>query len=447
MASAALEQPQNECPPQNPTHSNTPGAVNPTSAIAALAAGFLSSPVKSVDVVTNHYKDIEASSVAEDMKVDPRFLQNHLSSPSPDVDWENNGLEQESINTIRDAGTHSDILYTPLMALLNNYSGRIHGSFLTCSSMNHAHSHHPSAALAVAGRPDYPLAFLDHHQHPLVAHPEDNKEKPDLVVVPGLVTGYTPVAGTTHYSNILYHRVFSIVECKPIGGNGAAQTARYCFRLMLARPDMPGLYGLWARPQGYQVIWSDASGAIASLETPWDDLNLLRAYVYSLYCPPATHFLRDPYVHTPRLLPETASKGACWTIECPNHTYHYSDCETLIIGDPWNRRTQVWKHTDEEGTVVIKDSYRDNERRFKEEALLDKIHGDTGIYPGVVRKLHGGSVPDITTARRATSKLTPERTKARLVMGSFGEELCKAETVREILMVVYDVLESMHTSV
>ena len=97
--------------------------------------------------------------------------------------------------------------------------------------------------------------------------------------------------------------------------------------------------------------------------------------------------------------------------------------------------------------MVIKDSYRDNERRFKEEALLDKIHGDTGIYPGVVRKLHGGSVPDITTARRATSKLTPERTKARLVMGSFGEELCKAETVRDILMVVYDVLESMHTSV
>ena len=306
--------------------------------------------------------------------------------------------------------------------------------------MNCAHTCSPLASRPKAERSEYPLLFLDHHHDVPIGSSEDDTENPDLVVVPGPITKYQQVKGRTHYSQVPYHKVFSVVKCKP---KWEEQMSNYCSPLMTARPDMPGIYALWARPQGYQVFWSDASGVVASPETLWADLELLGAYVYSLYCPPATHLLCDPTVHSPKLVEGMTSKGPHWTIECPNHTYHYSDCETLAIGDPWNRRTHVWKHADEQGTVVIKDSYRKDERPFKEEDLLDKIHG-RGIYPGVVRMLHGGDTPGITTATPAIG--TP-RKKTRLVMGSFGEALSEAESVKEILMVVYDVLESSCSSV
>lgn len=109
----------------------------------------------------------------------------------------------------------------------------------------------------------------------------------------------------------------------------------------------------------------------------------------------------------------------------------------------------MWKYEDGCcGVVVIKDSYRDNSWLCKERGILEHIHKD-GIYPGVVRLLQiANDGPEITTAKPVTNSYQrlPQRTKMRLVMGSCGEPLQKAETVKDILMTIYDVLESVYVS-
>ena len=234
-----------------------------------------------------------------------------------------------------------------------------------------------------------------------------------------------------------YYTVVSVIECKPVKEDGQAQLASYMSLHMDARPDMPGVYGLWVRPDGYQVLWSDASGVIASPKSSWDVCELLAAYVYSLYYPPADHILFDQAITSPTT-PRLGSNKPRWTIA--GHLKDpYRACEWIFTASSWGRRTNVWKHEIKgKGPVVVKDAYRDNKRNYEEEILIKKIHSN-GIFPGVVRILEPAEhYQEITTP--PTHKA--QRTKTRLIMGSYGESLLQAKSVKDLLMAVYDIVES-----
>ena len=255
-----------------------------------------------------------------------------------------------------------------------------------------------------------------------------------------------------------HHCVVSIVEVKALYIDGRSQVASYAFQLLEARPDLPGAYIAWASPQGYQILWSDTSGVVASEFTSWDDITLLGAYVYSLYRPPSLHYLRDRSIKPMKegFQPED---DVLWEPEVREYGRSFPMCKSLFVGNSWGRRTNIFKCEDSYATVVIKDSYRDIARRYFEEKLLYKIH-KYGIYPGVVRPLFS---PPLSTGEKhskveplpvnvpgtaplddeASSDRDTARLKTRLIMGSYGEPLDKAGSVLDILKVFYDAIEGM----
>lgn len=102
-------------------------------------------------------------------------------------------------------------------------------------------------------KPKQPYHFLEYHSNIPSHHPFKSEDRPDIFVVEG-----------NDYAHVSHCKVVSVIDCKPTNEDGQGQETSYMKMHMYARPDMPGLYGLWVRPQYYQVLWSDASGVSAS---------------------------------------------------------------------------------------------------------------------------------------------------------------------------------------
>jgi hypothetical protein len=88
---------------------------------------------------------------------------------------------------------------------------------------------------------------------------------------------------------------------------------------------------------------------------------------------------------------------------------------------------------------VVKDMWRDERRRFEEEAILNKIHRH-GFVQGVVRVAASGPLPDVYIERNVGGQ-PRRRSKRRLIMGSTGNRLSACESVLQFLKVMYDALE------
>lgn len=274
-------------------------------------------------------------------------------------------------------------------------------------------------------------------------HPYNVQNAPDLLAVEEGKCDYEHITGKDRgdYRGVHYNRVVSVIECKPKRGNGWAQASTYYWQLMEARPDMPGVYGLSAKPQGYQVLWSDACGTVISPITEWNKLDLLEGYVYSLYFPPKGHFLFDPTITSST--GDSDMKQPMWTIKSPRGV-EYSRCLKLFTGSSWGRRTSIWRQQGQ--ALVIKDSFREDVRRFEESKFLQDIH-DSGIFPGVVRTLELPKLDPKSTAIATALRVDRvARKRTRLILGSYGEPLENARSVKDILMAVYDILEGMYTS-
>ena len=214
---------------------------------------------------------------------------------------------------------------------------------------------------------------------------------------------------------------------------------------MTARPDMPGVYGLVARPAGYEIMWSDACGTITSPLFDWNsNLRPLTRYVYSLYMPPSNHVTCDPSIEA--IDGDDPAAPPHWTIRACGKVY--PNCQLLFFGSSWGRRTFVWVLNINGETTIIKDTTRDDRDRFCEGPLLAEIHGP-GHMPGVVRLIDWCFVRTeqgvITTAPRCESD-TPTRRRIRLVLGSFGTKLGESKSVLDLLKAVYDVIEGGYCS-
>lgn len=303
--------------------------------------------------------------------------------------------------------------------------------------------------------------FLDHHKNRLTRHPFNRGGVPDIICVRGPSSRWTKVQEDSEvYHKVPHYKVVTLVEVVARKEQGRAQLAAYASQLLSARPDMPGTYMAWVSPEGYQILWSDASGVVASKFTLWTQIEMLRAFVYSLYVPPTSHWLRDPSIFP---IPEHLQPAdhVLWNIKLKNPRCSFVACKHISSRSSWGRRTNIFKHEDASGIVIIKDTYRDTKQMYLEEELLDEIHQD-GIYPGVVRplfslpdkgeNLEGEALPDNVPRTaplddKESSERDATRVRARLLMGSYGKPLHQAKSVLDILKAFYDAIEGMFFAV
>ncbi|KAI0079460.1 hypothetical protein K474DRAFT_621412 [Panus rudis PR-1116 ss-1] len=241
---------------------------------------------------------------------------------------------------------------------------------------------------------------------------------------------------------------------------------------MQARPDMPGFYAFYGNLKHYQIIWADAAEPIASPLVGWDKLDLLMAYVYSMYDPPPRHYLYDPTISLTKAKHGFDPANVTYTIVSPpprppprlgrnkgkgklpaddNHkprTRVYQHCKPVHWGAMWGRRSMVFigqPRDNPDSFAVIKNSYRSDRRRFIEVNIIDHIHAK-GTVPGVVRLINGPGSTNIQveggvlcTALRSSE--LAGRTLDRLEMRSRGLPLQKARSLLDLLKAAYDALE------
>ena len=287
------------------------------------------------------------------------------------------------------------------------------------------------------------LTFIDHHASAPTCFPSDAlsnvDDKPDLLGVYDIADLEDQKGKDGVYKGIPHHRVEAIVEAKSEkNGGGRQQAAAYAYRHHQARPDRPGFYVLVIKPQWYQVLYSDPTGVFASPQTFWPETDLLVAYLYSHYLPPARHFLWDDTIRWTE--PDGPLTHPAWEITCDGKTY--TKGQFIFIGEPWGRLTTALTIEDPSGRrVIIKDSYRGTGRRFKEEDILDHIHAE-GDFLGVVRmKFHESVMVGDDYLVFDLKGEEEERTRERWVLLDTGFRFLKARTVQDLLMAVYDTLE------
>ncbi|KAI0634298.1 hypothetical protein C8Q77DRAFT_1157138 [Trametes polyzona] len=384
----------------------------------------------------------EGTKEAQNFIEDPTFTESYLSRCEDTIvqRLEADLKAPERVETISNATTIEKVMYHPLADLLTAISKEI---FKLLSST-------VKKSLPIA----HAIVFIDQHDTPPSHFPVGGpKDKPDLVgaSVTNKALDKSKPKGQNGkvYQKMPYHRLETVVEAKPKYKTGGPQCATYLYHLQQARPDRPGVYGLYVRPKFYQIFYSSPIGVKASARIPWYEskatLNLgsLYDYVYSLYDPPKDLFLYDPSVKW--LEPPKQYLGPpTWTITIGGKVYRGAAID--FIGNAWGRRTTVFRvERDGFPPIVIKESYVESGRRYEESALLSHAHAP-GFLPGVARIV---SAEDVQLDGRTIAFEDPSsqvtKTKRRIVLADTGVDLEQAESVNDLLKTFYDVLEVHRT--
>ncbi|KAJ3550514.1 hypothetical protein NM688_g5060 [Phlebia brevispora] len=397
----------------------------------------LTSPVKQTEAVTSR-KDVQNSSTVQQTPTDPAFLLHHLSQCPDDacVTYTDLPRTQKKLiqRVLKPAGSEKTI-YDPFSDFLTYLSGRIYNLLPTAVQEENA-----------------VIEFVPNGERRMVGHPGQLELSasyaPDCVGVEGLRADFVVRTrkGRPEYGSIPYHRASTLIEIKPRSKHGVLQSISYAWYHMQARPDRPGVYCLAANPEYYQITWVDPLGPVSSERYKWKDGNNYQLYpllcfMYSLYVPPAGHITKDPSINVHNV---TIPEKPTWDIRSAGKTYE--NCKLVSFQPPWGRRTTVFLHVKDGVRTIVKDYYRDNKRRFKEENLIAQIHSN-GLVPGVIRLEHHEEVKAngevITTAQRAkpNDESVELRTKMRFIFSSVGKKLDKVSSLKELLMVFFDLNE------
>ncbi|KAJ3491349.1 hypothetical protein NLI96_g775 [Meripilus lineatus] len=350
------------------------------------------------------------------------FLQDYLDLLGQDI-YGRQG-DQQLVKDITDSREISERIVVPLTQILNNYSERVFNKL-------------------VSNQPPHPYIFLNSKEYVLADCKARSKTKNDIVVVSGPRENYPKLDGpdNTHTWSITSRDIVSLVNNMKTNGKSRRRVIEIAKQVLRSRPDMVGTWLVWARVEGYSIQWSDASGAALSPSYSWNDLAPLAAYVCSLYRPHRDHIQYDSSI-TPEVKRGDLSEPT-WSIKL-HRGQTYTGCRLLFTGSAWGRRTFVWKNTDECGRVtVIKDAFLGTGRHRTEADILAFVHRN-GIIPGVVRILSCGDpspFPPIKTLRVPDERWSIDKVRTRLLLGSYGETLWQARTVKDILMAIFDIVE------
>jgi hypothetical protein len=220
-----------------------------------------------------------------------------------------------------------------------------------------------------------------------------------------------------------------------------AKTASYTSYLLQARPDRLIVQGIYVDSGAFRLIVSNACGAFYTKCLDWespDSLLLLCAWIWRLYRP-----VVDPSI-TANI---EQDKPPTFTIRFPEGPDRV--CTIRCVGTAFGRRTIVFDCSKESNTV-IKEQYIETSRRFEEGSILKKIHGTgtgTETFPGVVRPGWYGTVKSgeeqlVVSWKDSERGKIYERKKTRMVLLDKADSIMDAKTPREVLIAMYDLLES-----
>ena len=187
---------------------------------------------------------------------------------------------------------------------------------------------------------------------------------------------------------------------------------------------MVSVASLWICGTDFKILFTNATKSYHSHpRNRRDRRKLMSAFLWYLYNP-----IIDPTIEV-----DIESVPTTFKIITPNV---YGQLSLLRVGGAIGRRTTVFAHKDPTSPFIIKEQYVDPRRRFSEGELLAKIHAGRD-FPGVVR-LESFEEVTIDGARIMTSS---HRIKTRLVLRDKGRPFVEIQTFREMLKVVYDLLE------
>jgi hypothetical protein len=208
------------------------------------------------------------------------------------------------------------------------------------------------------------------------------------------------------------------------------KSAAYTSYLLQARPDMVAVQGIYVDSSSFRLVVSNACGAFHTDDLKWKPRPsrlLLCAWIQRLYEP-----LVDPSI----TVNMKGNKAPTFNIKLPETDY--LNCKIYSVGTAFGRRTIVF--TCPKPKVVIKEQYIETTRRFEEGSILTKIH-ENGTVPGVVRPGWFGSVQASENELIVEGRKS-KRKKTRVVLLDKVPSIMDAKTPREVLVAMYDLLES-----
>ena len=200
--------------------------------------------------------------------------------------------------------------------------------------------------------------------------------------------------------------------------------------LLQARPDYVSVQGISVQPESFKLIVSNVCGVFCTGMLKWSEhpsSRILCAWISCLY---------EPTNVDPSITLNTEDTVPTFDIQCPGVTY--PGCFILHVGAAFGQRTVVFWTAD--AKVAIKEQYVDASRQ-DEGPILNKVHHG-GIFPGVVRVGWHGTMKSGDGQHIHVKDDNGVKEKRRLVMLDGGDSWLYAETLRDVLIATYDLLES-----
>jgi hypothetical protein len=217
--------------------------------------------------------------------------------------------------------------------------------------------------------------------------------------------------------------------------DGEAQAGAYTAYHLQARPDLVSVVGIFVCEPHFKLFLSNACQVYHTPAIAWNKpeaRQLLYAWMWRLYNPEV-----DPSI----------------TIHMtPQPTFTIGTHDQLVVihaGESIGRRTTILTQLDGKSSIVIKEQYIEKSRRFLEGPMLKQIHED-GRFPGVVGLESWDYVTNANDGKKISVQHQDQGTtvtqfKIRLVLKDKGTRLMDVKTPRELLMGIYDLLESEWT--
>ena len=227
-------------------------------------------------------------------------------------------------------------------------------------------------------------------------------------------------------SSLAWANVVSIVEDKRTMPK-VCQGMEYCRTLKRYRPDLKLIYGLSIVRKTCIVYSCDAA---TTRETDYFDiryLDNLYAYVYAVYT--------SVDARNPDLSAVPGLQGQAWRLR---YSLEGSEVQRTFapfhVGHPKGRMTWVGVEADslEKPTGILKMSWQDEQRRFREQAIYAKIHSDKKWMPGVARPV---------TCYSPSAQKLDDRSLSVVLLESIGDPLSECRNVKHLLETMFDAVE------
>ncbi|QRV97801.1 hypothetical protein RhiJN_25820 [Ceratobasidium sp. AG-Ba] len=392
----------------------------------SFAKNLVSSPIKQSGPPTESVRASEAQYTSRDRMlvsdvsgtnfVDT-YLQDSLSNLPKEWSEYQAGLVQSIQSTPDGSETQLYSSSGPLLALLNSISAWVHQSRNAPGS--------PVLVFSSCDRKIIKTPYIGHHQ------------KPDVVACwedAGVLQQIHSQINPARTDSPTWYETVTVGEVK-VGKKDRHQVGNYVRHLLRHHPELDAVLGFFARREGYQLVYHDASAIQLSEHFSWSPVPIY-AYVNKLYGKPfqdATMYMLDGN----RAVPS-------WATKIENQVYVIKSAYPEL-GPGQRRFTGIAINVVTAALIFIKDVWRNARRRYFEGLMYEKAHAGDSMA-GLMILGHHGYVQDKLGERVRTTNLnvdtsgktTDVRYKMRITTPDIGRSLNDIKKLSEFLRVMYD---------